>query len=114
MAREVDAKLIDRVIKSVTDNFNVDEIILFGSYAKGMATEDSDVDIAVLSPDLNAEASIFSNVRAIKTKSKLLEPYLQLFAFNSKAFYEESFVDAGFVREIKNTGKQIYLRKALA
>ncbi len=112
MVREVDRELINKVIKSITDNFMVDEIILFGSYAKGEATEDSDVDIAVISPELDPNSSIFSNVRTVKRKSELLEPYLQLFAFNSKALYNETFVDTGFIQEIKNTGKKIYQKAA--
>ena len=41
---EIELKeLIDKVIFSVTESFNVDEIILFGSYAKGTENEFSDV-----------------------------------------------------------------------
>lgn len=114
MARKVDQQLINRVIDSITSHFKVDEIILFGSYAKGRATEDSDIDIAVISSELDPNSSIFKNVRTVKEKCKLIEANLQLFAFNSKVFYEEAFVDPTFIREIKNTGRSIYLAQAAA
>jgi predicted nucleotidyltransferase len=43
-------ELTDKVINLVTKEFQVDEIILFGSYAQGTATDLSDVDVLVISP----------------------------------------------------------------
>lgn len=39
-------------IKKVTDKYNIDEVYLFGSYARGEATPDSDVDIYCSSGDV--------------------------------------------------------------
>lgn len=44
---------------------HVTRIILFGSRSMGTAGEDSDIDIAVVSPDFN-EKGIFERVRLIK------------------------------------------------
>lgn len=41
-------ELIKKVIYSVTKDFNIDEIILFGSYAKDTANELSEVDFEKL------------------------------------------------------------------
>ena len=38
--------LVERV-RAVVDKYNIDEIYLFGSYARGEATEDSDLDFLV-------------------------------------------------------------------
>jgi len=106
---EIELKeLIDKVIFSVTESFNVDEIILFGSYAKGTENEFSDVDIAVISPDLEVNKSICLNALKIKQKVKLFEPYLQLLAFPSETYYSEKFIDPDFIKEIKSTGKVVY------
>jgi len=99
--------LISKVISSIKTGFDLDEVILYGSYAKGTADEFSDIDLAVISPDLNRK-SIFGNVRTIKNKIALYEPYLQLTAFPSKSFYEETFIDPDFVQEIKRTGRRVY------
>jgi len=37
------------------NNIRVDRAILFGSYASGKAREDSDIDVAIISPDLGRD-----------------------------------------------------------
>ena len=105
--RELDL-FLDTIVSKITSEFKVDEIILFGSYAKGTENEHSDIDIAVISPELKAKKPNFINVKEIKLRTNLREPGLQLFGFESKVFYDEDFVDPGFIKEIKNTGRKIY------
>lgn len=101
--------LTDKVVDAITRNFQVDEIVLFGSYARGTADDLSDVDIAVVCPELKEGQAMFKNVLTITRKSGLCEPYLQLLAFSSKTYYnEESYVDPDFIREIKRTGKLLF------
>ena len=101
--------LTDKVVNAVTSNFKVDEIILFGSYARGTANDLSDVDIAVVCPELKEGQAMFKNVLSISRKSGLCEPYLQLLAFPSRTYYnEESYIDPDFIREIKRTGKVLF------
>jgi len=47
----------------------------------------------------------------IYDKTDLLEPYLQLVPLASDRFYNETFVDPGFIKSIKETGKKIYSRE---
>ena len=98
-------KIVSVIQKSCKD---VEKIILFGSYAKGTENELSDVDIAVISPDLEINKSVCSNALRIKKQVKLFEPYLQLLAFPSQTYYSEDFIDPDFIREIKRTGKTVY------
>ncbi|ACV64710.1 DNA polymerase beta domain protein region [Desulfofarcimen acetoxidans DSM 771] len=42
---------ISRLVQFLKKNIKVDSVILLGSYAKGTAGEESDVDIAVISPE---------------------------------------------------------------
>ena len=45
---------IDEIAKSVrpiAEKYNIDEIYLFGSYARGEATEESDVDLFIVRPE---------------------------------------------------------------
>lgn len=105
--------LTDKIVSAITENFQVDEILLFGSYAKGTATDLSDVDIAVVSPDLEVGQAMFKNVLTVSRKAKLCEPYLQLLAFPSKSFYnEDSYIDPDFIREIKKTGKVLFSKSS--
>ena len=100
--------LLDSVINKVTSSMSVDKIILFGSYAKGNANDDSDIDIAVVSPDLSEHKAMFDNAIEVAQKSELYEPYVQLVAFPSKTYFEEKHISPSFIQEIKATGKVIY------
>jgi predicted nucleotidyltransferase len=57
-------------VEKITTNFEVDEIILFGSYARGTANDNSDIDVAVISPDLNMNYPMFDNALTIIRKTK--------------------------------------------
>ncbi|MGD0090807.1 MAG: nucleotidyltransferase domain-containing protein [Planctomycetota bacterium] len=49
--RAVDAaKTIDRLVRGIVRRFHPDQVILFGSYARGEAGPDSDVDLLVVMP----------------------------------------------------------------
>jgi predicted nucleotidyltransferase len=43
-------KEIERFGQQIGDRFGAEQVILFGSYAKGIATKDSDVDLLVVMP----------------------------------------------------------------
>lgn len=102
---------LNDIALKIADHFIVDEMILFGSYAKGTETDESDIDLAVISPELNVNFPMFKNAMNIIRKADLYEPYLQLTPFNSQKFYEENFVDPNFIHEIKKTGKRIYSKE---
>lgn len=104
-------EFLNNVAIKITENFDVDEMILFGSYAKGTETDESDIDLAVISPELKADQPMYKNAMMIIRKADLYEGYLQLVPFNSGKFYQENSVDPNFIREIKKTGKQIYSRE---
>ena len=96
-------------VDSVTKAVSVDQIILFGSYANGNAREYSDIDIAIISPELDPNKSRFENTMEVLNKINLFDPDLQLFAYPSFTFYnEKNTVHESFIKEIKKTGKVIY------
>lgn len=45
--------IIEQYVNYIVKKMKVRKVILFGSYAKGTATEDSDIDIAIESPDFD-------------------------------------------------------------
>jgi len=49
MNREILGRL-KRISERLKKNYNAEKVILFGSYARGEETEDSDVDLLVISP----------------------------------------------------------------
>ena len=49
MTRELNTRL-QTIGKKIKKGYHAEKVILFGSYAKGNATEDSDVDLLVVAP----------------------------------------------------------------
>ena len=83
---------------------DVRQVILFGSYARGTATDDSDIDLAVVTgtpPEdwLEASTNLFRLRRDIDLA---IEPVL----------IDSSHDRSGFLEEIRRTGEIIYDRKA--
>lgn len=102
---------LNKVVTKIVSKLDIDEILLFGSYAKGQETDCSDIDIAVISPEFDSGKSMYSNAMKIYDRTDLIEPYLQLVPVASDRFYNETFIDPGFIKSIKETGKRIYSRE---
>ena len=96
-AREIARKFI---IFLKNNNFNIEKAYLFGSYAKGRVTENSDIDLAVVFREL--EDSFDMQVQLMKMRRKIdtrIEPH---------PFLESDFDDSNpFVHEILHTGLEI-------
>ena len=101
-------------IKNVTNTINIDQIILFGSYAKGNPHKYSDIDIALVSEELDPKLARWQNIELIIKKSNLkYDPELQLVPFSRASFENDTESPVGsFIREIKKTGKVIYSNNA--
>lgn len=69
--------------KKVSREIKVDQVIVFGSYSTETATEDSDIDVVVVSDD-------FKNLRSDK-RLKILD--------EAAAFIRPEIVAAGFTRK---------------
>ncbi len=50
MRKRAVSQEIDRMVKRLVDRFDPDQIILFGSHARGTAGPDSDIDLLVIMP----------------------------------------------------------------
>jgi predicted nucleotidyltransferase len=50
MKRRAIKQDIDRMVKRLVDRFDPEQIILFGSHARGTAGPDSDIDLLVIMP----------------------------------------------------------------
>lgn len=103
---------LNRVILQITSNLDIDEILLFGSYARGEENDCSDIDIAVISPEFDPNRSMYFNAMKVFNKTNLIEPYLQLVPLSSDTFYHVNYFDNGFIKSIKETGKSIYKKSA--
>lgn len=97
---------IQAVCQQIVDNFEPDQIILFGSYAYGSPTPDSDLDLLVL---LSFEGSSFVQTVKIRTAIQCDFP-LNLLVKNStdaQKLYQEW---DPFIRAAFDQGKVLYER----
>lgn len=96
---------VSRYKDAVLSVFSPESIILFGSYAKGQANAESDIDIAVVFDRYDD-----NHLRAMQQLCKLtrktdlrIEPIL----------LEEQNDDSGFLEHVKKTGVTVYQRNAM-
>ena len=100
-------------IKFSLQHLNVSKVILFGSYAKGTQTDDSDIDLLVVTND-NFVFESFAQKMEVKLKiSNALNP-LRKYAdidliVHTKPMYEKFILlNSGFKKEIFSSGSVIY------
>lgn len=101
---------LEYYISAIKEAIDVDQIILFGSYAKGTYDKYSDIDIAVISKEIDTNIPRWENINLIKKKSNLrFDPDIQIIPFNYDAFYNsQNSPIASFIKDIKQTGKIVY------
>lgn len=103
MDQEQIIRIAKKYAESVTHKLPVQKIVLYGSFANGTATEDSDIDIAVIVDSitedvLTAKAKLYKLRRNIDDR---IEPLLI-----------ESHKDpSGFLENVLTTGKVIFESK---
>ena len=80
----------------------VEQIILFGSYANGTATEDSDLDVCVVSDDFGKDS--FDEMVMLSKISHEIEPLIEPHPYNPIDLRNRW---DPLATEIRNTGKVI-------
>lgn len=102
MDKNIDSTII-KYINLIKTQFNDIKIVyLFGSYAKGKSTEDSDIDIALIFNELDDSKRFELQVQLMMLAAQIdtrIEPH----PFSYDDFNSEN----PFVNEIKKTGIEI-------
>lgn len=75
--KEIDInKLSNRIAELlVAQNIVVDSVILFGSFATGKITKDSDIDLIVVSPNFRGKDIFEKTDMVINVNSKLIDEF---------------------------------------
>jgi predicted nucleotidyltransferase len=93
-------QLCDQIVRE----FHPRKIILFGSYAYGQPTEDSDVDILIVMPFDGS-----SRDQAVKIRTRIDTPVaMDLLVRTPEQISERLAMDDFFIREIIEQGKVLY------
>lgn len=99
MDKEQVVEKVKRYAEAVRQNFPVRKIILYGSYAKKLAKEGSDIDVAVVMRRFEGDR-LLSRAKLFKLRSDMdlmIEP----------VFLEEKNDPSGFLADILRTGEII-------
>lgn len=98
-------KVIESIKKfgeRVSTELNIKKIFLFGSYAKGTYSEESDIDICIIAD--NVDNSFLATLR-IAPKIIGIDLRIEPLVFSVKEYEENS--DFGILKEIKEKGIEI-------
>jgi len=95
---------IQKFVAEVAREFLPEKVILFGSYARGSAGAESDVDLLVVMPEDVSGARMAAD---IITRLKPTLP-VELIVRSSRQIKERLALNDFFLREIMTTGKELY------
>ena len=98
---------IDKIIPLIVSLVSPDQIILFGSYAKGNQTEKSDIDLLIVKKDLKSERETNNLLYRAFFENKINIP-IDLISVDYKK-YSELNNEIGYIyKTIKEQGKILY------
>ena len=104
--RTVDVEIlnsIEKYIEEISKYYKIDAIILFGSYAKGTNTNDSDIDVAIVSNDIIDKFEDLTKLMRLRRNIDLrIEPH----PIKTEDFKENK---TPFIDEIMRTGVELYV-----
>jgi len=98
---------LNRIVDTLVGTGIVTKIILFGSYAEGRETPESDIDLCVLTSVKDRRAldvTVELRVKLINVQ----ESPLDLLAYNQDEFYSYAERPKSFHRNIKEKGVVLY------
>ena len=97
-------KIITKFVRALKDaGISVDRIILYGSYAKGAARLDSDIDIAVVSKDFGKDR-VEEGMALFRIAGKI-DSRLEPVPFSTKVYENDTWIP--LVYEIREKGIEL-------
>jgi predicted nucleotidyltransferase len=109
MTAERQAQL-DALLQTLIERIQPEKVVLFGSYADGTATSQSDVDLLViLESDLRRDRRQEAISRALRPRRVPVD----ILAYTPAEVQRLMEIPASFVRHILTTGKVVYDRHSL-
>jgi predicted nucleotidyltransferase len=109
------ADIISKIVQSLM-GLNIHKVILFGSYAKGTATEDSDIDLVIILDTEEFAKTFKERIDRKQPINKALRKIRSDFAMDIVVYSNGEFEyldkkESDFVREVKSNGIEIYAKR---
>jgi predicted nucleotidyltransferase len=99
-------KEIKELVEKIKKAKKIKKIYLFGSYAYGVPTEDSDIDLCILSEEDKRKIEILSEIRE-KIGFSYNHP-LDIIVYNPKEFYQRADSETSMESQILKKGVVVY------
>jgi predicted nucleotidyltransferase len=106
VSKLVTEKQIDSIVDIIVKKAKPDKIILFGSYAYGQPTNDSDVDILIINED--SDVSKYKRGREIRKYLRGIGIPLDILVYTQEELNEWKDIKGSFLHEIVEKGKTLY------
>lgn len=108
----VTKKTINRVVDYIKEKGNPEKIYLFGSYAKGSATADSDLDFFIIENSTLPKHKRTANLYALdKTKKIGANIGIDFIIYTPSEFEKHKDDINSIAGEVNKTGKLLYDKK---
>ena len=107
--KKIEEQEIRRVAERIGRQADAEQVILFGSYARGEETEHSDVDLLVIAP------SDLPRVKRSRALYQLLRPYpfaMDLVVYTPDEVKRGQESTLSFVSTVMREGKTVYVRRS--
>ena len=104
----IDKKTISNIVYRIATNVNPDKIFLFGSYATGLANEDSDIDLLVIKETSEPKFKRSIEIQRLLIGSKLP---VDIVVYTNDEFENEKVKNYSFVNAAIQGAQLMYERK---
>ena len=98
---------LDKIVRRVVDVYRPEKIILFGSYAYGRPSADSDLDLLIIKKTSERFIDRWTNVRKIVSDPKRSIPFEPL-VLTPQEVKERLAMGDQFIEEIITKGEVVY------
>jgi predicted nucleotidyltransferase len=104
---DIDVPFIDRIVPLIVSLVSPDQIVLFGSYARGDNTEKSDIDLLILKKDLKNGREINNLLYEAFFENKIKIP-IDLISIDYNKYIKLNNTIGYIYKTIKEQGKILY------
>lgn len=107
-SRKVDEDLLRDVVQRILSVTQPERIILFGSYARGDATEESDIDILIVQ---HSDLPRYKRATPIRLALRGLFPSKDIVVYTPEEVEEWKSASTSFIASVLREGRVLYERK---
>jgi predicted nucleotidyltransferase len=96
---------IDTIVKRIAENCEPEKIILFGSYAYGVPSESSDLDLLIIK---ESALPRYKRGREIRRHLRGLKVAVDLIVYTRQEIEKWKDLNTAFITTVMNKGKVLY------